>query len=233
MTAAGGNWRGLRIPALTTAAMLALACYLGVWQLHRLAWKTEVLASIARAEAGPAVPLPADPPKFAKGQVQGKWLADAYALYGADIGDTPAGRRMGARLIMALQRDGGAPLLVDRGWVPIERVDAVATPDTAVALEGYVRLPDRPGWFAAEDDPGQRRFFTLDPAAIGPSLGLPKVAPFVLVALGPRMPGVYPQPAQKLPRPANDHLAYAITWFGLALTLVVIFLLYCRKVLRA
>jgi surfeit locus 1 family protein len=229
----GGHWHPLLIPAVTTALMLALACSLGVWQVHRLAWKTALLAAIDRAEAGPAIELPAEPPMFAKVKIEGKFLAGRYALYGADVGDTPSGPRMGARLIMALQPADGRPsLLVDRGWVPVEGIGSVTLPDGIVSLEGYIRLPDRPGLFSASDNPAQHRFFTLDPAAIGPALGLARVAPFVLVALGPAKPGAYPQPAQTLPRPSNDHLSYAITWFGLGLTLAIVFLLYCRKVLR-
>ena len=239
MMAAGGRWRRLLVPAVMTAAILALACGLGFWQLQRLAWKTALLADIDRAEASPAISLPAlatpaDPPVFAKVRVEGHWLADRYALYGADVADTPAGPKMGARLIMALQRDGGAvPVLVDRGWVPTDRAAGIATSGGGASVEGYVRLPDRAGLFVPSDDPAQHRFYTLDPATIGPSLGLARIAPFVLVALGPVSAGVYPVPAQRLPRPPNDHLSYAITWFSLGLVLVVIFLIYARKVLRA
>ena len=226
-------WRRLLVPAVTTVLMLALTCSLGIWQLQRLAWKTALLADIGRAETSLAIPLPADPPMFAKVRAQGVWLAEQYALYGADVMETATGPKMGARLIMALQRDGGAPLLVDRGWVPIDLAGGIAAPAGGVTVEGYVRLPDHARRFSATDDPARHRFYTLDPAAIGPSLGLKQVAPFVLVALGPRPAGVYPMPAQVLPRPPNDHLSYAMTWFGLALTLAVIFLIYCRKVFRA
>ena len=239
MMAAGGRWRRLLVPAVMTAAILALACGLGFWQLQRLAWKTALLADIDRAEASPAISLPAlatpaDPPVFAKVRVEGHWLADRYALYGADVADTPAGPKMGARLIMALQRDGGAaPILVDRGWVPTDRAAGMAASRGGAAVEGYVRQPDRAGLFVPSDDPVQHRFYTLDPATIGPSLGLARTEPFVLVALGPATAGVYPMPAQRLPRPPNDHLSYAITWFSLGLVLVVIFLMYARKVLSA
>jgi surfeit locus 1 family protein len=73
----------------------------------------------------------------------------------------------------------------------------------------------------------------LDAAAIGSALGLHDVAPFVLVAIGPRPPEQYPDPVRHLPRPPNNHLSYAITWYGLAVALVVIFVLWARKVLSA
>ncbi len=99
-------------------------------------------------------------------------------------------------------------------------------------VEGYVRPPDTPGLFSARDDPAARRFYTLNPAAIGAALGLQRVARFTLVALGDPRPGVYPDPARHLPRPANNHLVYAITWFGLAASLAAVFATWARTALR-
>ena len=42
-----------------------------------------------------------------------------------------------------------------------------------------------------------------------------------------------PIPAEHLPRPPNNHLAYAITWYGLAGALLVIFIVWARKAARA
>ncbi|MBN8904164.1 MAG: SURF1 family protein, partial [Rhodospirillales bacterium] len=75
-------------------------------------------------------------------------------------------------------------------------------------------------------------FYTLDPAAIGRALGLPTVAPYTIVALGDTPPQRWPDPAKHLPRPPNNHLSYAITWYGLAAALVVIFILWARKTVR-
>ena len=58
---------------------------------------------------------------------------------------------------------------------------------------------------------------------------MPRVAPFTLVAMGA---GGMPEPATTLPRPPNDHLNYALTWFALALSLLIVFAAYTRKVLR-
>ena len=227
-----GRLRRLLLPGAMTACMLVLLCALGSWQVHRLAWKTALLADIARAEANPAVPLPAAPPPFIKVRVTGTLRPNLFALYGAEVRDTPTGPGMGGRLIAVLDRTDGPPLLVDRGWVPTTRAASVATPAGMVTIEGYIREPDHAGLFTVHDDPVARRFFTLDPAAIGAALGLERTAPFLLVALGPRPPELFPEPAHALPRPPNDHLGYALTWYGLALVLLAVFLLYCRKALR-
>ena len=68
-------------------------------------------------------------------------------------------------------------------------------------------------------------------ATLGATLGLGKVAPFTLVEMGDAPPEHWPDPAQHLPRPPNNHLSYAITWYGLAFALVVIFSIWARKAL--
>jgi surfeit locus 1 family protein len=219
-----------------TAAMLAVLVSLGVWQVHRLAWKEGILAQIDHAEAGPPVPLPAEaqtsaPLAYSKVSVTGSFREDLSALYGDEVRQTPDGVRMGAQLIVPLMRKDAPPVLVDRGWVPLSRRNPIGMPRGEVTVDGYIRPADRPGPFSAHDDVAMRRFFTLDPKAIGAALGI-TVEPFTLVALGPPPPDLFPDPARRMPRPPNDHLSYAITWFGLALALAVIFTVWSAKVLR-
>jgi surfeit locus 1 family protein len=139
---------------------------------------------------------------------------------------------MGAQLIVPLQRPDGPPVLIDRGWVPTDHPAPIQQPTAPVTVQGFVRTPDRPGLFSPDDDLAARHFYTLDPGKIGLALGLPSVAPFVLVVLGPVQQGVYPIPAQHLPRPPNNHLQYALTWYGLALVLVVVFVQWSIKAVR-
>ena len=233
MPRGAASWGRLLGPGLTTLAALALLLGLGVWQVQRLRWKQGVLARIAAAEQAPAAPLTEPPEPYAKVVVAGRPRPDLAVLYGAQGHETPSGDRIGAQLIEPLERDGDVPVLVDLGWVPSTPVPFLPNAATSTELTGYVRPPDRPGWFSAVDDPTHRRVYTLDPAAIAAIVGLPRVAPFVVVALGEAPPAGYPDPARHLPRPPNDHLSYAITWFGLAAGLLVVFVLWSRKVLRA
>ena len=221
--------RRLLVPGLSTVAMLAVLIGLGTWQLHRLAWKRDLLAQIAAAEAASAVPVPVNPSPFEKVSVTGSLRDDLSALYGVELRDTPAGPVPGGQLIVPLLRRDGVPVLVDLGWVPFDRAQPIDRPQGEVTVAGYVRPAEQAGLLAARDDTARRRFYTLDPQAIGVALGLPRVARYTLVALGSAQG--YPDPVRHLPRPPNDHLQYALTWFGLAATLCVIFVLHARKVL--
>ncbi len=201
---------------------------LGVWQVERLHWKLGLLADIDRAEAAAPVPLGTAPLPWAKVEATGHMRDDLAALYGSEVRNTASGPTLGAQLITPLMRDGADPVLVDRGWLP-EGAAVPHDPDPSRVV-GYVRPPDHASWLSPAGDPAKHRFFTLDPQAIGAALGLARVAPFTLVALGPG--GTLPEPAQSLPRPPNDHLGYAITWFGLAVCALGVFAAYAWRTLR-
>ncbi len=209
--------------------MLAILLSLGVWQLERRAWKHNLLAQIDAAEARPAIPMPPNPAPFTKVRVEGRLRADLTAIYGAEV----RGTTLGGQLIMPMERTGQAPLLIDLGWVPNEADAAHPFKIPQGPIDGFIRPPEHASTFSGKDSPDKRLFYTLDPALIGKSLGLPNVAPYTLIAIGTPQPGVYPDPATALPRPADNHLQYAFTWFGFALTLAIIFALYARKAPRA
>lgn len=213
----------LLVPALASAAMFVVLIALGVWQLHRREWKLAILADIDTAEASPPAPLGPNPRPYTRIVVNGTLRPGPVALYSLDI----RLNRQGAQLIQPLERPGQETVLVDRGWVP-EGTGPYPQPPGPIV--GYVRLPVEPGSFTPADDVPGLHFYNLDPAKIGAALGIAHVAPFVVVALGDGE-GL-PQAATELPRPPNDHLNYALTWFGLAFSLVVVFAAAARKVLR-
>ena len=219
--------RRLLVPAISTSVMLVILFSLGVWQVQRLAWKQALLAQIDAAERLPAIPLPENPTAFQKVRIDGHLRTDLHALYGAEV----RGDRLGGQLIMPLERAGADPVLVDLGWVPGDGSGPLTLPSGAV--EGFLRPAEHAGRFSGTDSPAKRLFYTLDPGPIGAALGLPRVAPYTLIAIGSPKPGVFPDPATALPRPPNNHLQYAMTWFGFAITLLIIFGLYVRKTLRA
>ena len=224
------RWRRLLLPLLVTLPVLAILIGLGTWQVQRLQWKTALLAQLAAAQAGPAEPLTAHPEPWTKVFATGRLLNDREALLGLEVRNAV----LGAFLLVPLQRDNGPPLLVNRGWVPLEREAPVDHPEGEVRVEGYVRPGESASLFSATDDPAGRRFYTLDPAVIGPALDLPEVAPFALVALAPSglPPDALPQPARHLPQPPNNHLGYVVTWYGLALALAGVFVTWAHRRLK-
>jgi surfeit locus 1 family protein len=217
------------VPGLTTLVLFSVLLMLGFWQLHRLAWKEALLAEIAHAEHAPPVPLTdAVPSRFARVTVSGTLRPGLFALYGDEVRDIGPASAMGAQLLQILDRPGRKPILVDLGWIPADQ-HTPAQPRTGAAdITGFARPAEHAGFLSAPDDPDGRRFYTLNPTAIGRALGVPDLAPFTLVAEGPP-PLAGPIPADALPSPPNNHLQYAFTWFGLAGALVAVFVAWVRK----
>jgi surfeit locus 1 family protein len=202
---------------LAALPALALLLALGTWQVQRLHWKEGVLARLAEAERAPPLPLDrATPQPWTKVRVTGRFDNGHEALLGAEV----RGTRLGAQLVTPLLRPGAPPLLVLRGWVPLERGQPIERPEGEVTLTGYIRQGETPSWISVSDDTAGRHFYTFDPAVIARALGLAAVEPYGLVVLGPPGDQRLPVAATVLPRPDNPHLGYAGTWYGLALTLL-------------
>lgn len=223
-------WRRLLAPGIAAFICFWLLIALGIWQLHRLAWKEAILANIQRAEISAPIPLPAHPTPFQKIFATGTWIPGKAALYGDEVHDSATGPIPGGELIQPLRLPNGNILLADLGWVPQQTPTPFAPPGP-VTLSGYLHDPIIPDWTSGADDPVHGHFYTLNPQNIAAGLKLPAVLPYTLIVMGPLPPtgSTTPQPAQTLPSPPNNHYRYALTWFGFALVLVFEFVLFARK----
>jgi surfeit locus 1 family protein len=223
-------------------------CGLGVWQLHRLAWKEALIARVAmRMQMPVAVPAPAETewPKvnaeadeYRRVRVTGTFQHDLEALCYELLSDTN-GKFSGPGywVLTPLETAAGATFIVNRGFVPLDRKDAATRREGEVTgnviVTGLLRLPERRSWFTPADDPARHLWQVRDPAAIAKAYGLARASPFFIDADSTPNPGGLPEGGEtKLVFP-NRHLEYAITWFGLALTLAVVFIVFARKQLTS
>jgi surfeit locus 1 family protein len=216
-------------PTAIAVIGVAILISLGTWQLHRKAWKEELLATIAaRTDAAP-VPLPAeidDPGRwsFRRVRVEGR-LDNAHALW--LYGRTRDGKA-GIHLLVPLERENAPAVLVDRGFVPFaegSRLEHFASTDMPVEIEGVVRLPESGGWFTPADRPDDNIWYRVDPSAMGAKLGL-RLMPVYVAAVPSGEPG-WPAGTGGTERAGirNEHLNYAIFWYMMAAALAVIYLL--------
>jgi surfeit locus 1 family protein len=127
--------------------------------------------------------------------------------------------------------------LVPKDLVPKDLPNPARRPgghlDGPIAITGTLRWPDTPSWFTPRDEPAHNLWFLRDPAAIAAAKGLRDVAPFYVEQETPVPPGGYPQPGRLEVRLRNEHLQYVVTWYGLALVLVVVFAAWARSFLRS
>lgn len=220
-----------RPAALMVAAgiVFAVLASLGIWQLQRLAWKTDLIARVEERLA--AAPVPPPPPsewadltrdgaEYRRVAVSGRYRPDSDVLVQA-----VTERGAGFWVMTPLMTDDGWPLLVNRGFVAAERRDDRPLPAGPVTVTGLLRMTQPGGAFLrandpAPDDPNGGRWYSRDTAAIGATLGLPRVAPYFIDA-------AYAGEAQPIGGLTvvafrNTHLVYALTWFAMAGGLVVL-----------
>ncbi len=223
-------------PTVIAGLMLPILIGLGTWQIHRLAWKTELLATIAARIDGPAIVFPAaiETPAdwaFRHVRVAGRFANDrALNLYGR----THDGRA-GIHLLVPLILDDGGAVLVDRGFVPFAENSALApyrVADGRVEIDGIVRLPEPAGWFLPDPQPSRNIWYAVDIPAMSAATGL-KLAP-VYIAAKPSGSDGWPAPTGGTEGTGirNEHLNYAIFWYSMALVLAVIYLLSSRRPAR-
>ncbi|MEM6461481.1 MAG: SURF1 family protein [Pseudomonadota bacterium] len=214
--------------------VLIVLLLLGNWQVQRLHWKEGLLATISDRmsqepmlldqaivqwqETGDVDYLPV---RFA-----GTFMHEGEQHYLA----TYEGQS-GWYLYTPLRLEDGGTIIVNRGFVPYDLKEAAnrgwAPLDGTVSIIGLARNPlfDKPGWLLPENVPEDRIWYWKDFAAMTQAMAIQEaeIVPFFVdvattegeVAVGP-IGGVT---RVSLP---NNHLQYAITWFGLAAALVVV-----------
>jgi surfeit locus 1 family protein len=109
-------------------------------------------------------------------------------------------------------------------------VATLPAPTGRADLVGILRKPEKPNSFTPVANPATRDFHVRDPKAISEALNL-VAAPFMIEA--ERQPGALALPvgtdiAELIARIPNNHLPYALTWFGLAATLAGVFIVFVR-----
>ena len=116
-------------------------------------------------------------------------------------------------------------VLINRGFVPTERRDprtrAAGQVGGAVTVVGLLRMSEPGGAFLRSNDPVAGRWYSRDVAAIAQARGLGPVLPLFIDADASPNPGGYPVGGLTVVRFPNNHLAYLLTWFALAVMCAV------------
>lgn len=232
---------GLLIPTVMTVLMLPVLLALGAWQLERKHWKEDLIARLAIGRSAEPVPLTAvrDTSK-AGGTIEYTRLraTGAFDHAAERFVYAPRPEAQGWDVYTPLNTDAGR-VYVYRGWVPDKLKDPALRAQGQIAgevtLTGLARMPETRGLFTLADDPKANRWYVRDPAAFdqGGAGGAGTALPFSIDAEAePANPGGWPKPTPTEIRLSNRHLEYVVTWWGLAVTLLVVYGLFARQRLR-
>lgn len=243
--------RGKTIATLIALGVaLVILLSLGNWQVERLQWKEALIAErAARMEAAPitvdvlsnlmSATMEDEPgkllsptdPEFVPVTASGTWDHAHEMFFLATLDGEP-----GYNLYVPLTLDNGMTVLVNRGFVP----DAFRSPETRkngltegkVTITGLARqiLTEKPGFMVPDNDRKAKIYFWKDWGAMVGEAGLDADHTLrFFIDAGPSAPGIWPKGGVTQIDLPNNHLAYAVTWYGLAAAMVVIAALAFRR----
>lgn len=202
--------RSYLVPLVFGIGGFAVLVALGYWQLRRLEWKSGLVAEIEARIAAAPVALPRAPDPLAD-----RYLAvhatGAFDGEGARILTVGAGGGGAFRIVSAFVTGDGRRILVDRG---IARDDTGSVARAPARVTGNLVWPDEADGFTPAPDLASRVWYARDVPALAEALA---TEPVLVVArrVEPPDPGIVPEPPGAAGIP-NNHLGYAIQWFGLA-----------------
>jgi surfeit locus 1 family protein len=230
------GFRPRLVPTLFTVPAFFILIALGVWQVQRLHWKEGLIAqrdtAVTAAPVAPPQTLAAARPLEFHHVVAEGTFDNGKELFLAASSESG---EPGYQVVTPLALTDGRTMFVNRGFVPLELKDrakrAAGEPAGAVRVVGLLRLPpaEKPTFFLPDNRPDLNLWFWVDLAAMAKQDGITDPVPIYTDADNTPNPGGWPKGGVTRLDLPNDHLQYAITWFSLAVALVVIYVLYHRR----
>ncbi len=243
--------RGLIVPALLTLAALAILVALGNWQVRRLAWKEDLIARTAArpksapldfrrtgfGEIGDVAPF-LDANEYRPVLLKGEFEPAGEVRVFTSLEEPRSGPFSGpgfSVLTPFRTEPANAAIYVNRGFVPQDRGNSYAPPPGGeVEIEGLVRAPEPGSRFTPDPDLAKRVFYSRDPLRMAAATGLAGgTMPLSVDLEAAATPASgLPQAGETIMTFTNNHLQYAVTWYGLAAALLAVFSTYAAGRLR-
>jgi len=210
--------------AIMMLVMALAGIGLGVWQVQRRAWKHALIEAVETRSTGRPVEAPgpdqwpdlsAERDAYRRVTLTGTFLHDRETLVQAvtDLG--------GGYWVLTPLAGKTFTVLVNRGFVPSSRRTSgsrqAGNSDGPVRVTGLLRITEPDGGFLRSNDAAAGRWYSRDVAAIAGAKGISRPAPYFIDADATANPGGYPVGGLTVVRFSDNHLAYALTWFALAI----------------
>ena len=195
---------------------------LGFWQIYRLNWKLELIEQIENSLKNDPVELSnIEKKNYLRIKTSGDIDFDKQ-IYLYNLND--AGKP-GFEVINPI-KIGDENYLVNRGWIPFEKKDL---PEINLVdqnqIVGTLMLQTKPSTFKPENDIEKNYWFTLNREDISKFTGR-NFSEYVIYLNGDYK---IPKPRVITAKISNNHKKYAITWFSMAISILLIYLYFRKK----
>jgi surfeit locus 1 family protein len=246
MTTLSASPRGTAGLGIFTLLILVLLIGLGVWQLQRRVEKHALIAALTERLAAAPEALPSSAQWNAMTPARDEFRRVRFSatyeqrpdamVYSAGSALREDVSGPGTWALLPAQLPSGETVVVNTCFVQNTMQDrgqqdrAVMRLVTGqpVTLTGYIRFPESAGALTPQENIARRLWFTRDHLAIARALGWGDVAPFYIDLETPMPQNGIPKPGPLEVHLKDDHLQYAITWFGLAAVVLIAFAVWAR-----
>jgi len=195
---------------------------LGSWQIIRLNWKNNLILEIESSLKKPPVQLSeTNLTNFLKIKTSGSIDFDKQIyLYNLNENGTPGFEVINPIII------GSKNYLINRGWIPFKKKDSEEIYDfDENNIIGILKSQGRKNIFKPDNDIKENYWFSLDREDIFEFTGK-KFSNYIIYLDGNYQ---FPKPKKITANISNNHKKYAITWFSLAISILLLYLYFRRK----
>ena len=195
---------------------------LGSWQIVRLNWKLSLISEIENSLKNPPVELAQSNKKnYLKIKTSGSIDLDKQIyLYNLNDNGIP-----GFEVINPILIDN-ENFLINRGWIPFEKknTEEINFFDENNII-GTLKLQGRKNIFKPDNEIEENYWFSLNREDILKFTGK-EFSEYIIYLDGKYQ---FPKPKKITANISNNHKKYAITWFSLAISILLLYLYFRKK----
>ena len=195
---------------------------LGSWQLYRLNWKLDLISEIEHSlKINPVELSKSNNKNYLRIKTSGTIDFDKQIyLYNLNNSGKPGFEVINPILI------GNENYLINRGWIPFDKKDkAEINLINTNRIIGTLKKQSKANSFKPENDIEKNYWFTLDRDDIFSYTGK-KFSKYIIYINGDYKT---PEPKVITANISNNHKKYAITWFSMAISILLIYLYFRKK----
>ena len=195
---------------------------LGTWQVFRLNSKSQLISDLENNLKRNSIDFNVDIDKeYTKVLLKKKNLKSKIFLYHLNKGE------IGFKVIVPYEVNSSLLVLVDKGWIRKDKINSIKNSLlNDDIIEGYTKKIREKKLFTPKNNIKEDFLYSVEIDNLKKSLNK-NIYPLLIIQTSKTKKDIIPNDYHV--GLTNNHLQYAITWYGLALFTIIFFLYYRRK----
>ncbi|MSP06494.1 MAG: SURF1 family protein [Candidatus Fonsibacter sp.] len=195
---------------------------LGTWQVLRLYSKNNLISDLENNLKKNSINFNVNIDKeYTKVLFKKKDLKSKIFLYHLNKGE------IGFKVIVSYEINSSLVVLVDKGWIRKDKINLIKnTLFNDDIIDGYTKKIKEKNLFTPNNNIKEDFVYSVEVDNLKKSLNK-NIYPLLIIQTSKTNKDIIPNDYEV--RLSNNHLQYAITWYGLALVTIIFFLFYRKK----